>query len=143
MSSRPCQFSHNTSNTESSNPMGGKPNQSRGAPHCSRCVHSSPSENMEHNILVCCAYSDIRKRIIVKYTILCSMAKSGISLTDIVNDKNTFYQLILDTASCNSVFSYYPELALLSLFASFCHIPHKKLLWQPLLSLAASTFSRF
>ena len=78
-----------------------KSNQSGGSSHCRCCVPPSPSENLEHIISVCNAYSDIRKRMIVEYTILCSMAKSSISWPDIVSDKNTFCQFVLDPASFN------------------------------------------
>ena len=103
MPSRPCQLSHNKSSWESLNPMRwSQINHGGGSPHCRRCVPSYPSENMEYNISVCSVYSDIRKRIIDKHIILCSMAISGISLTDIMNVKNTFYQFVLDLGSFNS-----------------------------------------
>ena len=80
-----------------------KSNQSGGSSHCRCCVPPSPSENLEHIISVCNAYSDIRKRMIAEYTILCSMAKSSISWPDIVSDKNTFCQFVLDPASFNLI----------------------------------------
>ena len=78
-----------------------KANQSGGSAHCRCCVPPSPCENLEHILTICSAYSDIRNRMIEEFTILCSLAKTNVFWEDIISDKNTLYQYILDPASFN------------------------------------------
>ena len=78
-----------------------KAKQSGGSAHCRCCVPPSPSENLEHILTICSAYSDIRNRMTEEYMILCSVAKTDVFWQDIISDKNTFCQFILDPASFN------------------------------------------
>ena len=82
-----------------------KAKQSGGSAHCRSCVPDSPtlfySENLQHILTVCSAYTDIRTRIIQEYKELCAHAKTVISLSEIIGDNQTFCQFVLDPASFN------------------------------------------
>ena len=86
-----------------------KANQSGGSAHCRCCVPPSPSENLEHILAICSAYSEIRNRMIQEYMILCSLAKTNVFWQDIISDNSTFCQFILDPASFNLIHRIHPS----------------------------------
>ena len=80
-----------------------KSNKSGESPHCRCCSPSSPppSEDLEHIITQCSAYSDIRMRIKSEYQVLCSQSKSKLDFQTIVSDSKSFCQFVLDPSSFN------------------------------------------
>ena len=78
-----------------------KADQSGGSPHCRCCPSPSPSENLQHILTRCSAYSDIRTRIILEYENICNQSKSNLSFQSIVSEDKTFCQFVLDPASLN------------------------------------------
>ena len=76
-----------------------KADQSGGSPHCKCCP--SPSENLQHILTRCSAYSGIRTRIIIEYENLCNQSESNISFQSIVSEDQTFCQFVLDPSSFN------------------------------------------
>ena len=59
------------------------------------------TENLQHILTVCSAYTDIRTRIIHEYEELCAHAKTTIFWSEIIGDNRTFCQFVLDPASFN------------------------------------------
>ena len=78
-----------------------KANQSGGSPHCRCCPTTSHTENIEHILTSCVAYSDIRNRIVTEYESLCSQSRSKISFQQIYSENAIFCQFILDPSSFN------------------------------------------
>ena len=82
--------------------------QSGGSPHCRSCSFESkqnkqdlPSENLQHILTTCEAYSEIRKRILIEISTLCKQTKNNINFDKIFEDKNKLCQFILDPTSMN------------------------------------------
>ena len=78
-----------------------KADQSGGSPHCRCCPYPSPSENLQHILTKCSAYSDVRTRIVKEYENLGSQSKSNISFQSILSDDSSFCQFVLDPSSFN------------------------------------------
>ena len=76
--------------------------QSGGSPHC-RCCTTQPPENEDllHVLIICSAYTDIRKRLIPEYQDLCLRTKIPLDFKAIFSDDEEFCQFILDPSSFN------------------------------------------
>ena len=81
------------------------PNQSkqiRGSPLCRGCPENSPqNESLSHILTECLAYTDIRERIFPEFSEACRTTKSSITFEDILQNKNSLCQFILDPTSFN------------------------------------------
>ena len=76
--------------------------QSGGSPHCRCCLNPTPqNEDILHILVICDAYTDIRKRMIPEYQELCSQSKSKIEFEEICKQDKILCQFILDPASFN------------------------------------------
>ena len=79
-----------------------KANQSGGSPNCRCCSPLVPQrEEIEHILAVCSAYSDIRKRMIPEFQMLCQQTQLKIDFQEINSQMNILTQFILDPSSLN------------------------------------------
>ena len=112
-----------------------KADQSGGSPHCRSCADSftatpekRPSENIQHILTVCTAYSDIRERILHEYAYLC--LKSGYNFNTVLCDSARLTQFVLDPTSLNlkvRISNSDPNIAaFFKLSRDFCHSAHTR-----------------
>ena len=79
-----------------------KSNRSGGSPLCRGCPENSPqNESLLHILTECIAYADIRKRMFPEFSEVCRTTKSNIIFEDILDNKTSLCQFILDPASFN------------------------------------------
>ena len=79
-----------------------KANRSGGSPLCRGCPENSPqNESLSHILTECLAYTDIRERIFPEFAEACRTTKSSITFEDILQNKNSLCQFILDPTSFN------------------------------------------
>ena len=107
-----------------------KANQSGGSAHCRCCPLPSPPEDLTHILHSCIAYSEVRKRIIGEYNVLCNQAESIISFDQICNSGDSFTQFVLDPASFNLTHRIHMNDPVLGLFfkvsRDFCYAINSK-----------------
>ena len=79
--------------------------QSGGSPHCRCCGEKNdtlrPNETILHILVECSAYTDVRDRVFQEYETLCSRSQPSLEFQNILKDKNTLCQFILDPSSLN------------------------------------------
>ena len=79
-----------------------KSNRSGGSPLCRGCPENSPqNETLSHILTECFAYADIRERMFPEFSEVCKTTKSDIIFEDVLNNKNSLCQFILDPTSFN------------------------------------------
>ena len=79
-----------------------KANRSGGSPLCRCCPENSPqNESLSHILTECLAYTDIRERIFPEFAEACRTTKSSITFEDILQNKKSLCQFILDPTSLN------------------------------------------
>ena len=74
------------------------------------------SESVFHILTICSVYSDIRERLIEKYSFLCLQSKSQVDFSEILFDPETLCQFILDPTSINLKRRINPNDALIESF---------------------------
>ena len=79
--------------------------QSGGSPHCRCCGEKSdtlrPNETIFHILVERTAYTEVRDRMFQEYETLCSTSQLSLEFQNIIKDKNTLCQFILDPSSLN------------------------------------------
>ena len=79
-----------------------KASQSGGSPNCRCCTPQQPrSEDLLHILIICTAYSDIRKRLIPEYQNLCLKTIIPLDFEDISSQDQELCQFLLDPSSFN------------------------------------------
>ena len=77
-----------------------KGEHSGGSPNCRLCPDEK-SEDICHILTFCSSYSDIRIRILEEYSYLCLQSSSEVSFSELISDRETLCQFILDPSSFN------------------------------------------
>ena len=76
-----------------------------GSPNCRLCLASSQNkeytENIEHIVSVCSAYTEVRCRILEEMKHICENSKSGIQFDELKQNSSLLTQFILDCCSLN------------------------------------------
>ena len=76
--------------------------QSGGSPICRCCPPQSPeNEDILHILTKCEKYSDIRKRMLPEYQVLCLQSKTRLNFDAVKCNAKTLTQFILDPSSFN------------------------------------------
>ena len=79
-----------------------KATQSGGSPLCRCCSPQTPeNEDILHILAKCENYSDIRKRMLPEYKVLCFQSKTRLDFEEVTCDPKILTQFILDPSSFN------------------------------------------
>ena len=79
-----------------------KATQSGGSPSCRCCSPQTPEkEDISHILVKCSKYSDIRKRMLPDYQVVCIQSKTRIDFNAVICNSNVLTQLTLDPSSFN------------------------------------------
>ena len=78
-----------------------KSKRSGGSPICRSCEDISSSEDLTHILVECVAYKNIRDRIFLEFSIVCSELKINLKFEDMATTNENLCQFILDPSSLN------------------------------------------